>query len=334
MTNKDDVRAVIKWIKKSADPRYLKRLEDGSVFPVDDRSVSFAEGLNVFKWGVSKDLYNDDVMNTDLSNLEKTPLSNERYEALLKRLDTNAVNISLVRLYAALIEAQCGFTSLGEKEYKALQASNLTPRFKKNSDFKAQEIWRAKPIELKDIEYTEFKDLVATAMQELAKERETPLNVEVARSDTDATSMALLSGERESKPVAEDLIQPIGKPAAEMSDELEGDEVLLTSARRRLTQAPMVAPTAEELFGRSPPGKRVRYVRQDPVQPKLKSDTQEADHDANPFTRIKELHALADKAEAEALKALEQVAEHKKEANKYRQLALAASDQISFGPAL
>lgn len=166
---RDEIR---QWIIDSITPDYLRRMEmpleqqraEGKLFPVEGLEVPFAQGVNVYKYAVGYGLTTDNLLQRDLADAMRTPLSQAAYEAYIHRRDSHIVNTPMARLYAAITSGEYGFIGLTEKEYEELQdPSTRAPKFVTQRHSPTCDIWADKPECLVDCPYKEFLKLAEQA---------------------------------------------------------------------------------------------------------------------------------------------------------------------------
>lgn len=169
MTISNDDRAKIsQWIKDEClNVDYAKRMvmpleqqrAEGKLFPVEDKEIPFANGVELWKYVVCKSLMSNDTMQKDLLDLKEKKLAAsayEHYEHWLAKENVKA--LPSAKLYAALISAQCGFIGLTAQEFKALQSAPATGKFANNISV-AKEIFQSRPGALAQCEYSEFMEI-------------------------------------------------------------------------------------------------------------------------------------------------------------------------------
>lgn len=162
------------WLDDAIDDNYATRMgmpleqqkAQNKLFPVVEKEVPFAEGVQMLKYAASHDSVGQGIMNRDLLSIFRdgsVPLATyDKWRKVEKPEKRQSAS-----LYAALIEASTGFYTLTEEEFSALKAKYSTPpQFSKAADV-TKELYRERPIEaLSKVSLPQFKALVAEVLAE------------------------------------------------------------------------------------------------------------------------------------------------------------------------
>lgn len=248
---------VKEWIKNSITDDYLLRMQmtfeeqkaKGLLFPIEGLEVDFAEGMGVYKYALSRDQYSDNVLKRDIKSAIDKSISAATYEIYKTRAESQTRQIGIVRLYAGLAAAQCGFIGLSEEEYDELCEPSKSPQFSKGEKSALTDIWIGRPERLGDIPFNTFRELAT----DVCKQRLLELQEEAARVQATKAAQPLgatLGTTPSVKPVLTPAVLPEAAPLAataqsggEVDDsELDGFIVGLAARVNRKAIDPQATP--------------------------------------------------------------------------------------------